>query len=88
LGAGFARVDLEITDPQKVLYSIRHSFKDVLAPAGASEDEIKQLMGQAETGATKGYRTKKQPKPVDIKRLNHIVQGIKWRFLARLCRSA
>lgn len=82
--ADFARKDLKIIDPQKTLYSFRHGFKDVVGAVGASEDEKKQLLGHAETGATKGYGTKKGPRPVDIKRLNEIVQSIKWEFLAPL----
>src|SRR5665213_1561910 len=85
--AGFARNDLKITDTQKVLYSFRHSFKDAIGPAGASDDEKKHLMGHAETGSTKGYGTKREPKPVDIVRLNQIVQGVEWAFLAGLCGS-
>ncbi|MEO5807653.1 DUF6538 domain-containing protein [Devosia sp.] len=82
--ADFARKDLKITDPQKTLYSFRHSFKDAIGALGASDDEKKQLLGHAETGATKGYGTKKAPRPVDIKRLDEIVQAVSWPFLAGL----
>ena len=75
---------LKIVDPQKTLYSFRHSFKDATASVGATEDEKKQLLGHAETGATKGYGTKKEPRPVDIHRLNAIVQAIQWEFLQGL----
>ncbi|MHA6732456.1 site-specific integrase, partial [Devosia sp. A369] len=80
----FARNELKISDPQKTLYSFRHSFKDATASVGATEDEKKQLLGHAETGATKGYGTKKEPRPVDIRRLNDIVQAIGWDFLEAL----
>ena len=82
--ADFARKDLKIVDPQKTLYSLRHGFKDAVGAVGASDDEKKQLLGHAETGATKGYGTKKAPRPVDIKRLDEIVQSVKWEFLAAL----
>ncbi|MHA6692540.1 site-specific integrase, partial [Devosia sp. A449] len=85
--ADFARSELKISDPQKTLYSFRHSFKDATASVGATEDEKKQLLGHAETGATKGYGTKKEPRPVDIRRLNDIVQAVEWDFLEGLARA-
>ena len=80
----FSREDLEITDPKKTLYSFRHTFKDRVPARGASETEYKRLLGHAETGTSKRYGTKIAPKPVDIVRLDALVQGIDWPFLKEL----
>lgn len=83
----FSRDTIGIADPQKVLYSFRHAFKDRVTKAGASETELNQLMGHAERGTSKRYGTKRAPRPVDIVRLDRLVQGIDWAFLKTIGRD-
>ena len=83
----FTRETLAITERKKTLYSFRHTFKDRVTQRGASETEQKQLMGHAEAGMSKRYGTKVAPKPVDIVRLDALVQGPDWPFLAGLSKG-
>lgn len=85
--SAFTRDTIGITDPKKVLYSFRHAFKDRVTKAGASETEQKQLMGHAEAGMSRRYGTKEAPKPVDIVRLDALVQSIDWVFLKTIGRG-
>lgn len=83
----FSRDVIGITDPKKVLYSFRHTFKDRLTKHGSSETELNQLMGHAERGTSKRYGTKRAPRPVDIVRVDRLVQGIDWAFLKTIGRD-
>ncbi len=75
------RTVLEITDPNKALYSFRHNFRDALSSSGATDYEKDQLMGHAEAGTGRKYGVKKQPRVVDIRRLDGLVQGATWPWL-------
>ena len=75
------RRDLAITEPDLSLYSFRHGFQDRIGRAGHGEEVKKALMGHAETGMTKRYGTKKAPRPVDIVKLNDVIQTLPWPFL-------
>lgn len=83
----FSRDTIGITDPQKVLYSFRHAFKDRVTKVGASETEPNQLMEHAEQGTSKRYGTQRAPRPVDIVRVDRLVQGIDWAFLKTIGRG-
>ena len=75
------RKTLGITDREKVLYSFRHSFKDAMRVAGASETEQNLLMGHAEQGVGGRYGTKRKPVQVDTRPLNRFIQNAEWTFL-------
>ena len=75
------REDLKVTEPDLTLYSFRHGFQDRIGRVGHGEEVKKALMGHAETGTTKRYGTKKAPKPVDIVKLNDVIQSLPWPFL-------
>ncbi len=79
----FLRKEIGVTDDLKALYSLRHNFRNALVAQGAMPFEKDQLMGHAEggTGALYG-NTKKEPRVVDIRRLNELVQGAKWPCLS------
>ncbi len=69
---------LQIEDPMKALYSLRHNFRDALSVLGASEYQKDQLMGHSEVGTGRKYGTKKQPRAVDIQSLDELVQSAAW----------
>ena len=75
------REDLKVTDPDLTLYSFRHGFQDRIGRIGHGEEVKKALMGHADTGTTKRYGTKKAPRPVDIVKLNDVIQSLPWPFL-------
>ncbi|EAS51331.1 hypothetical protein SI859A1_02146 [Aurantimonas manganoxydans SI85-9A1] len=58
-----------------------HGSQDRITQAGRGEEVMKALMGHAETGMTKRYGTKKAPRPVDIVKLNDVIQSLPWPFL-------
>ena len=76
-----ARKTLGITDREKVLYSFRHSFKDAMRVAGASETEQNLLMGHAEQGVGGRYGAKRKPVQVDTRPLDGFIQNAEWTFL-------
>jgi site-specific recombinase XerD len=82
--SGFLRNQIGITDPLKSLYSLRHGFRDALSAAGATAYEKDQLMGHAEAGTGRKYGAKKEPRVVDIQRLNELVHAPAWLYLEKL----
>ena len=72
---------LNITDPNKALYSLRHNFRDGLSSQSATAYEKDQLMGHSEAGTGAKYGTKANPRVVDIARLDALVQAIDWPYL-------
>lgn len=75
------RKRLGLTDPEKVLYSFRHAFKDAIRIAGASETEQSLLMGHAEMGVGGRYGTKRRPVQVVTRPFDRIIQSAEWSFL-------
>ena len=80
----FGRRELEITDEEKTLYSLRHNFKDAMRKLGVPKNIADMLMGHAESGTGRRYGTKRSPKPVPIHKLNKVVQSLEWSFLEGL----
>lgn len=78
----FLRKTIGIEDDMKALYSFRHSFRDALSAQNAAPYEKDQLMGHAEGGTGAGYGAKLEPREVDIRRLNDLVQGATWPCLS------
>ena len=80
----FSRRELEITDEEKTLYSLRHNFKDALKKLGVPKHIADALMGHAETGTGRRYGTKRAPEPVPIEDLDKVIQSLEWPFLAHI----
>ena len=80
----FLRNQAGLKDDMKTLYSLRHNFRDGITKVGAAKFEQDQLMGHAEQGTGGKYGTKRDPRAVDIRRLETLVQNADWPFLRSL----
>lgn len=80
----YLRRTLDISDPRKLLYSFRHSFRDGLSTQSAEAYEKDQLKGHSEVWTGAKYRTKANPRAVDIVRLDALAQAIDWPCLRQI----